>query len=152
MSGSSSRRMTRLRWKRFSDQRVIRSWIGLISDGRERGREDHRTCAVAVAVIVQDDLLEAVRSGGEHRRHPSVISAKFADSADHHLGVVEPVAHQCDQQPELQAEEGEAERQPGEDLERQLRAEGADRQLRHVAGQCERQERANSPRSRTAPI
>ena len=64
-----------------------------------------------------------------------MISATFADRLMTVFGIVQAEAQQGDQQPELQAEEGEAEAEARKHLERQLRTERADGQLGHVAGE-----------------
>ena len=60
--------MTRLRWKRCSDQRWMRSWSGLIEHGCDGSREDDRAVLPLFAVIVEDDLLQPV--GASRRRRP----------------------------------------------------------------------------------
>ena len=79
LSGSSSRQDHKFRWKRLFGPALYPLLDRIDQHRRERGGEDDRTLAAAVAVIIVDDLLQAIGCAGEHRRHRQVISATLAD-------------------------------------------------------------------------
>src|SRR6185437_4339907 len=102
-------------------------------DRRQSRGEDYRPLVVGVSRIIIDDLLQRIAGAGEDGGYSDRDHRDVDGAADHNLGVVQPVAQEGDQQPDLEDEGGKREADSGRHFDQQLVSEAVGRPFEIIA-------------------